>query len=310
MLLSVIAILAFSHCKKDKEEPAPVTPTPTPAPAVVKVNDATSLSSALNIEGAIKKTGGIPAPTSATYGRTLDVTTPQVVLTSGNSFDFELKTTNQAKIVFIKLAGTNEYFQVTLDENGSFIRTANGTTKIRQCCTPDGCASLLGPGKGGNIESTFNVQATVQVFEPPVQAGVPDLSFLSDPQYWSPPQNITYKCFKTGTGSIFMTLTWNKTGDVDLWLKEPNGNKISYLNKISSTGGELDFDNTSGFGPENIFFEGTAPNGRYEVWAHYYSEYSGPTDWVLSLKNNNTMYTERGTLVNEDDSVLIKVFTR
>lgn len=70
------------------------------------------------------------------------------------------------------------------------------------------------------------------------------------------------------------TLTWNKTGDVDLYVTEPAGETSWYRSKATSNGMQLDFDNTSGYGPENTTLsvgEGdTLLAGDYGVRVHYY----------------------------------------
>jgi hypothetical protein len=312
LLIAAMISASVIGCSKD-EIPPPSSNNndslaiPPPPAGKIKIKDASTLAAALIIDGAVVKEGNIPAPSSGNYGQTLEITTPEIILTSGNSFDMEIKTNSNAKILFIKIDGTDKYFQVTLDNNGNIIQSAESVTRVRQCCSPDGCFGLTGKGF---IQENFVADATVQVFQPPLQGTAPDLSFLSDIRYWSAPKKIKYRCFKTGTGDVFVTLTWNKLGDVDLWLKEPNGNKIYFANRTSSTGGKLDYDNVSGYGPENIFYESTPPTGNYEVWVHYYSEREGPADWTVTLKNGSNVSTERGTLVNNKDSMLVKAFVK
>lgn len=70
------------------------------------------------------------------------------------------------------------------------------------------------------------------------------------------------------------TLTWTKSGDVDLYVSEPGGDTSWYSDKTTSNGMQLDFDNTSGYGPENTTLsvgEGdTLLAGDYGVRVHYY----------------------------------------
>lgn len=75
----------------------------------------------------------------------------------------------------------------------------------------------------------------------------------------------------TGIGYVSCTLTWSRPGDGDLVVVTPNNNVIYYANRGPSNltdGGQLDVDDTTGTGPENIFWSnnGTAPpNGTYYV---------------------------------------------
>lgn len=70
------------------------------------------------------------------------------------------------------------------------------------------------------------------------------------------------------------TLTWNKAGDVDLYVTEPGGGTSWYSSKTTSNGLSLDFDNTSGYGPENITLSpergDTVLEGDYKIRVHYY----------------------------------------
>ncbi|HOX84141.1 MAG TPA: hypothetical protein PLS08_14020 [Chryseolinea sp.] len=77
---------------------------------------------------------------------------------------------------------------------------------------------------------------------------------------------------RLGTGALQVSLSWNTATDQDLHIIDPSGAEIYYANSYSSTGGELDYDNTSGFGPENVFWATDAPDGSYSV---YVDDYSG-----------------------------------
>jgi len=86
---------------------------------------------------------------------------------------------------------------------------------------------------------------------------------------------------KLGSGSLQVNLTWNTNyTDIDLHVLDPSGTEIYYANDYSSTGGELDRDDVDGFGPENIFWLGTAPDGQYKVWIEYYSGSTPTTSYV------------------------------
>jgi uncharacterized protein YfaP (DUF2135 family) len=73
--------------------------------------------------------------------------------------------------------------------------------------------------------------------------------------------------------ALRVTLTWD-TGDtdVDLWVTDPNGEKCYYANSTTASGLTLDFDDTNGFGPENITTTNIIP-GDYFVQVHYYSDH-------------------------------------
>ena len=68
-------------------------------------------------------------------------------------------------------------------------------------------------------------------------------------------------------------LTWNTGGtDVDLWVTDPNGERVGYSHKRSAIGGYLDHDDVNGYGPET-FTLFTGPDGNYTIEVHYYSDH-------------------------------------
>lgn len=70
------------------------------------------------------------------------------------------------------------------------------------------------------------------------------------------------------------TLTWDTSGtDVDFWITDPNGEKCYYAHSTTASGLELDFDDTDGYGPENITTSTVIP-GDYIVQVHYYSDHN------------------------------------
>lgn len=83
-----------------------------------------------------------------------------------------------------------------------------------------------------------------------------------------------------GESDLLVTLTWNQNdSDVDLYVTEPGGETSWYSSQFTSNGMELDFDNTSGYGPEHVTLnseEGdTILPGQYTVSVHYFSDDGG-----------------------------------
>jgi hypothetical protein len=70
------------------------------------------------------------------------------------------------------------------------------------------------------------------------------------------------------------TLFWDTNGtDVDLWVTGPDGEKCYFANQTTASGLELDIDDVTGYGPENITGESNLPPGEYLVQIHYYSDH-------------------------------------
>ncbi len=70
-----------------------------------------------------------------------------------------------------------------------------------------------------------------------------------------------------------MALAWDTDNtDIDLWVKDPHGEWVSYQNKLSRQGGRNTTDVTQGYGPE-VFSLRKAVPGTYEVHAKYYGSH-------------------------------------
>jgi uncharacterized protein YfaP (DUF2135 family) len=75
-------------------------------------------------------------------------------------------------------------------------------------------------------------------------------------------------------------LSWDTDAtDVDLHVVSPTGEHTFYGDRISPSGGALDVDVTTGFGPE-IFAHPSPPLGAYQVYVNYYGAGERPDDEV------------------------------
>lgn len=112
----------------------------------------------------------------------------------------------------------------------------------------------------------------------------------------------------TGSGDVQVTLTWDNTSDLDLWVTDPDGEKIYYANSTSASGGELDYDDVDGFGPENIYWaQGAAPAGTYLCQVHYYGG-SGTANYNVLIQAFGQTNQYSGAL-NPDEVVDIATFS-
>lgn len=123
------------------------------------------------------------------------------------------------------------------------------------------------------------------------------------------------KVINSGFGDIKITLEWDTDVDLDLWTIDPNGSKIYFGEETSPSGGQLDLDDTNGFGPENIFWEmGEAPFGSYKVQVHYFGEGDGEdnvyplTTYKVTVWNFGVPKVFTGTL-NYDQVASVVTFT-
>lgn len=101
-------------------------------------------------------------------------------------------------------------------------------------------------------------------------------------------------------GDPQFTLIWDTDADLDLHVIEPGGKEIYWEEPKGKQGGELDVDNTKGFGPENIYWlvesdgvgskkvKGPGPSGVYQWFIVYWGGFGGvpkPTHWKVRIKH-------------------------
>jgi len=120
-------------------------------------------------------------------------------------------------------------------------------------------------------------------------------------------------------GDPQFTLLWDTEVDLDLHVIEPGGKEIYWEDPKGAFGGELDVDNTKGFGPENIYWlhlvegtdekvKGQGPTGEYKWFVVYWGGFGGvpkPTKWKVRIKHADrvTVVTGRFKALNEKSRV-------
>ena len=123
-----------------------------------------------------------------------------------------------------------------------------------------------------------------------------------------------------GTGDVRVTLTWQSTADLDLWVTDPYEERIFWGYRESSSGGLLDADDRCtdhGFdgipgGPENIYWPyGSAPYGTYIVEVNYYAACSGEgtTEWEVRVIRDGHEEVLTG-VISPDQTILVTIFER
>lgn len=109
----------------------------------------------------------------------------------------------------------------------------------------------------------------------------------------------------SGAGDVQVTLTWDTTADVDLHVTDPVGEEIYFGNPTSVSGGQLDVDDTDGFGPENVFWpQGGAPAGTYVVEVEHFSGAS-PTGYTVLVQEAGFVQSYEGTLFTNERELVV-----
>jgi len=126
-----------------------------------------------------------------------------------------------------------------------------------------------------------------------------------------------------GIGSLNVRLEWSLKADLDLWVVDPCGNRIDWLNSLRTcqgSDGRLDQDNRcSGVTgrPENIFWSTNPPHGTYKVYVDYWStcSVSGAVPYTVRWWIRGVASSARGTINaptstgTAGDEVLVTTFT-
>ncbi|MCB9659762.1 MAG: hypothetical protein H6726_19090 [Sandaracinaceae bacterium] len=159
------------------------------------------------------------------------------------------------------------------------------TSFVLDLHTPDGSTrrveGVRSAGQSGCDASSPLVVASVEVGSAPVATTTGALGAChSDASCASGQTCIGGAC--VGTGELRFTLTWDTPGDLDLHVFTPTGAHISYAGRSSSDGGQLDRDDQSGVGPENVFWATGATRGTYRLCVNPYS-IRRPTNFTLDI---------------------------
>jgi uncharacterized protein YfaP (DUF2135 family) len=100
-------------------------------------------------------------------------------------------------------------------------------------------------------------------------------------------------------------LSWDADNtDIDLWVTDPNGEKVYYANRLGYQGGSMSRDFTGGYGPEEFSLRNAKP-GKYKIQAQFYGNrqqvVSGATTLMLKLS------TGFGTAQQKDENIILRL---
>ncbi len=115
-----------------------------------------------------------------------------------------------------------------------------------------------------------------------------------------------------------ITLAWDSDmTDIDLWVIEPSGEKVTYSQTLSTVGGMFHKDFTGGYGPEEYLLH-KAPSGKYTIKVHFYGnnspELTGATTLYVDVFTNFARTTQKRQtlslrLEKQDDDYLVGEIT-
>ncbi|MGD2068418.1 MAG: hypothetical protein PVI57_07010 [Gemmatimonadota bacterium] len=264
-----------------------------------EIDDA-SFTYTLSSTGVLQPMGG---PTSNRFQAVGEGTVNVTVTADPGSVEFD--ETNDSETVAVQVTPTAASLEaeptslnLAVEEMASVTvraRDANGNLLERDIDFSSSDEEVV------EVTSVDGGQAEVTAVGPGMADVVAELGSLS----LSIPVTVT----ELGTGDVQVTLTWNTTADLDLWVTDPFGERIWYVNRTSESGGMLDVDDTDGFGPENIFWpEGEAPAGTYLVQVNHFAG-PVPTDWQVRVRTSSGEETYTGSTLVDDETDDVVTFT-
>ena len=120
------------------------------------------------------------------------------------------------------------------------------------------------------------------------------------------------------SGDVQVSLLWNNFNDLDLHVRCPSGEEISYQKRHSRCGGELDVDMNAGGRAsakpvENVYWpEGGAPEGKFIVMVNHYADHGGrgPTKFTVAVTVGGRTKRFSGTIRLGQPKRTVHSFTR
>jgi hypothetical protein len=129
-------------------------------------------------------------------------------------------------------------------------------------------------------------------------------------------EELEIELVQSGTGDVKITLSFDRTHDLDLHVLEPGGEEVSPENPASANGGRLDLDSGSECNPntgtsENIFWpSGAAPMGEYRVAVLNFEQCTpGDIAFTVRIAHDDVVNTYPGSFVDGSASTRVEVAT-
>ncbi|GEM_PF-2219539 len=149
-----------------------------------------------------------------------------------------------------------------------------------------------------------------------VFVGITDLGAPADVITAGEFQEIPIDVTTVNSGELQVSLSWNTSADMDLYVTEPDGTRIFWGATESESGGTLDLDGnaaceTADERNENIYWpQGSASSGEYIVEVVQFDpcEAASGTDWRVTVLENGVPTVHTGS-VDASDLDVVNVTT-
>lgn len=254
-----LSSLTFSACKDDD--------VVEDIDEGVNPGDANALSDILALPtGSTPVSGNLPSPSGAATAPRLKADVSQVTSSNGSTALLRFSyTPTDANLVgaYLQVVGAGEHF--ALPEGDLF--DDEGTLLL-----PVGIPGSINQGRFCVSVSIYDTRSHV-----------------------SNAETVCIDVLRLGTGVLQVSLTWNNASDQDIYVTDPLGETITVGEETSSSGGMLDKDDTDGFGPENVFWLETAPDGEYVVQVEDFNRLAVLTKVFVTITSPSIRRTFTGT---------------
>ncbi len=243
IITSLLLLIILSKCNIEEE------------PGLIDPSNANALSEVLIItDENQRKLGNLTTPSQIPEAPQLSYNGLNLISSNGSTIPLALNYDNVQDNVggcILQVVGADSYFIIPYNK----VNNSSGIISV-----PVGIPTNVDQG-------IFSL--AIQIF---------DLSGI-----YSNTQEVEIEVLRLGTGALQISLSWDTNTDQDLRVIDPSGVEIYFGNKNSETGGQLDRDDTDGFGPENIYWHSNAPNGEYLVKVDDFEFSSSPNTIYVTI---------------------------
>lgn len=232
------------------------------------------------IEGATFVEGGRPDTTGDQTGPTLQ--SPDFVINGGTG-QYTVELSDDAEFILVGIEGDNGYYKIPVTSTGS---------------TQSVAITLL----QDYSQETLGVLVALQDEAGDVSAWTSD----------------TVEVVETAAGDLKVSLSFNESEDLDLYVMDPSGDEVFY-GVPTLNGGNLDLDSNAGCADnlgvnnENITWDGSETlRGEYTVRVNYYQQCSAASvDYIVTVSIGNDVRTYTGTFNASDqgETQVVTTFT-
>jgi len=229
---------------------------------IIDPSNADAISNALNLpDGSVQMSGSLPAASGTSSDPIASSDNLNITTSNGATAPLNIRYSKVPRKLggaYIQVEGASSYYHVPLNITS---QSDSGTFQL-----PIGIPTNVKEGQFALNVSVYDTDKSDIIGQ--------SLRFL-------------FSVLKLGSGNLQVSLSWDTETDQDLYVVDPANDTIYYDREMVTSGGQLDRDDTEGYGPENIYWETSAPNGTYHVLVHDYSRTSSPNNCIVTVSSGS-----------------------